>query len=214
MNVPWKPVIKTHEQWAAHLISTTWMLPTMDFIIKKLGLLRLPTGWLAPIVSQKMSVVESKNCLCFIKWWVRLARFNSFFLVDHNCHHYHCRKFVLIMVCLLLKSENDVPLKNKPCLTLYNSIYNQYVYLTSTNNGCVWKYGGHLSQTQRVPWFFFRWKMMKIFAVGLPQHQALALLEMAAKEEAKPSKQLRNDWVFCWEMETVTTKNIEELGFD
>ena len=62
--------------------------------------------------------------------------------------------------------------------------------------------------------FFFRWKMMKIFAVGLPQHQALALLEMAAKEEAKPSKQLRNDWVFCWEMETVTTKNIEELGFD
>ena len=20
------------------------------------------------------------------KWWVRLARFNSFFLVDHNCH--------------------------------------------------------------------------------------------------------------------------------
>ena len=53
---------------------------------------------------------------------------------------------------------------------------------------------------------FFPRKMMKIFAVGLPQHQALALLEMAAKEEAKPSKPSkpgRNDWVFCWEMETV-----------
>ena len=55
---------------------------------------------------------------------------------------------------------------------------------------------------------FFPRKMMKIFAVGLPQHQALALLEMAAKEEAKPAKQGRNDWVFCWEMETVSTKNL------